>query len=100
MALLVEDAQDLVIFEEAMIVEVGDDHLAGAKAAAVHDARRVHVHQAGLGSGDHQALIVQGEAAGAQAVAIQNRAHLVAVGEGHRGGTVPRLDAIAAVLQK
>ena len=39
MALRVVDAQNLIVFEKAVEVEIGDDHLAWPEAAAVKDAR-------------------------------------------------------------
>jgi hypothetical protein len=83
-----------------MEVEIGDDHLPRPEATAVEDVVGIHVNEASFGSGDDEAAVVESEAAGAQAVAIEDGAHLVSIGECQRGRAVPRLDAVTAVLQK
>jgi hypothetical protein len=80
--------------------KIDQNHLARAEAAGVNDALRVHIDQTGFRASDDQAIFIDGKAAGAQAVAIENGAHLAAIGKGERGGAIPRLDAIAGVLQE
>ena len=100
LALGVVDAQDLIVLKEAMKVEIGNDHLAGTETAAVNDVVGIHVDETGFGTRDNEAGIVERETAGAQAVAVEDGADLVAVSECERGGAVPRLNAVAAVLKK
>ena len=52
---------------------------------------RVEVEHADLGGEHDQAVVGDPVAAGAQAVAVEHRADLGAVGEHHAGGAVPRL---------
>ena len=100
MPLRVVDAQNLVVLEEAIEVEVSDDHLPRPQTAAMHNVLGVHVDQAGLGTRVHQSFVVQRKSARPQPVAVENRAHLASVRESQRSGPVPWLDQIAAVLQK
>ncbi len=100
LALGVEDAQDLVVLEESVKVEIGDDHLAGTEAATVNDVVGIHVDEASLGTRDYKAGIIERKTTGAQAVAVENGADLVAVSKCERGGAVPRFNAVAAVLKK
>ena len=100
LALGVVDAQDLVVLEETMEVEIGNDHLAGAETSAVNDVVGIHVDEARFRAGNDEAAVVEREAAGAQAVAVEDGADLVAVSKCKRGRTVPWFDAVAAVLKK
>ena len=99
-ALGVVDAQDFIIFKEAVEVEIGNDHLARAEAAAVNDVVRIHVDEARFRTGDHQAGVIERKTARAQAIAVEDGADLVAISKREGGRTVPRLDAVAAVLKK
>ena len=72
-----------------MGLEIDDDHLAGAEAAAVNDALGIHIDQAGFRTGNDQAVVIEGETAGTQTVAIEDRSDLAAIGEGEGGGTIP-----------
>ncbi len=56
MALRIVNPQYLVVLEEAIEVEIGNDHLAGPKPAAMHDVCRIHIHQASFGSGNNKSL--------------------------------------------
>ena len=100
MALLIEDAQDLVVLEEAMKIEIGNDHLAGTEPAAVNRRGRDPYRPGRLQSPRRRVRHRHREPAGAQPVAIENRAHLAPIGKGQRSGTVPGLHAVAAVLEE
>src|ERR1700739_212605 len=100
MPLGIEDAQDFIVLEEPVQVEIGDDHLAWAKAAAMNDVIGIHVDETRFGSGNHLPGVVEREAAGTQAIAVEDCADLVAVSECQCSGAVPWLDAVAAVLQE
>jgi hypothetical protein len=49
----------------------------------------------GLGRHDHEVIVSDEVAGRAQAVAVQRRADLAAIGEGNGGGAVPRLHQAA-----
>ena len=100
MALRVVDAENLVVLEEAMEVEVGDDHLARPQAAAVDNALRVHVDQAGFGTGDTRPWSSRANRQGRSPLRSRIAPTWSPVRESQRSGAVPRLHAIAAVLQE
>jgi len=90
-ALAIEDAEDLFILEELVEFEIGNDHLSGTQAAAVDDPLRIHVDQARFRSRNHEALVIDSEPTGAEAVAIENGAHLDSVSKGERCRSIPWL---------
>ena len=100
MSLGVEDAQDFIIFKEAMEVEIGNDHLPRAETPTMNDVVRFQVDKAGFRTGYYEAGVIERETAGAQPVAVEDGSYLVAISEREGCGTIPRLDAVAAVLQK
>ena len=82
---------DLVVRDQAALLEVDQQHLAGLQAPLGDDlvlGDRQHAHL-----GRHHDAVVLGDeiARRPQAVAVERRADLAAVGEGDRGGAVPRL---------
>ena len=64
----------------------------------MHDALGIDVEHADLGGHDDQVVLGDVVAAGAQAVAVEDGADLRAVGEGDRGGAVPRLHQAGVVF--
>ena len=82
---------DLVVLEDASCGGVHQEHAARLQPALAHDALWIQVQDAGLRGQHHQALVGHPEASRPQPVAVQNRADHGAVGEGHVGGTIPRL---------
>ncbi len=96
----VEFLQQLIVFEQLVRIQVGDQHFARTEAATMDDSLRIKVHQAGFRSGDHQRIFGQEEAAGAQAIAVQGHAHQVTVGKGQRRRAIPGLNAIRVVAKK
>jgi hypothetical protein len=81
-------------------IEIGDDHLSGTETAAVDDVVGIHVDETRLRAGDNQTGIVEREAAGAETIAVQDRANLVAISECESGRAIPRLNDVAAVLKE
>ncbi|MGY4431098.1 hypothetical protein ACVWWO_003575 [Bradyrhizobium sp. F1.13.1] len=82
---------DLVVGDKAALLEVDQQHLAGLQAPLGDDlvfGNRQHAHL-----GRHHDAVVLGDeiARGPQAVAVERGTDLAAVGEGDRGGAVPRL---------
>ena len=84
-------ALDLLVLDDAVALEVDEEELARLQAAEALDLRVLDRQQAGLGPQHDEAVVRLDPATGAQAVAVQRRADDRAVGEGHRGGAVPRL---------
>ncbi len=86
-----EAGLDLVVLDDAVLGGVHEEHAAGLEAALADDLRGVDVEDADLGAEDDQALVGDPVTAGAQAVAVEDRADLGAVGEGDAGRAVPGL---------
>ena len=82
---------DLVVFDDALLCRVDEEHATGAKASAALDALGLEVEHAGLAADDDQAVGGLGPAAGAQPVAVERRADDGAVGEDERRRSVPGL---------
>ncbi len=89
---------DLVVLDDPLLGGVDEEHLAGLEAALADDLGRVDVEDADLGTEDDEAVVGDPVAAGAQAVAVEDRADLGAVGEGDAGGAVPGLHHRGVVL--
>ena len=89
---------DLVVGDDAPLLEVDEQHLARLQAPLADDAAFLDRQHAGLGRHDH--LVVGGDhvAGGPQAVAVERGADLAAVGEGDGGRAVPRLHQRGVVL--
>ncbi len=80
-----------LVGNDRALFHVDQQHLAGLQTPLLDDALFRHWQRAGLGSHD-DAVVISDEVTGrAQAVAVERRANLLAVGEGNGGGTVPRL---------
>ena len=89
---------DFVVGDDALVVEVDQQHLARLQAPFLHDAAFVDRQHPGLRRHDH--LVIGGDhvARGAQSVAVERGTDLQSVGEGHRGRPVPWLHDRGVVL--
>ena len=83
-------ALDLLVLDDAALLEVNEQHFAGLQAPLADDLLIRDRQHPDLGGHDHQ-LVGHDEARRAQAIAVQGRADLAAVGEGDGGRPVPRL---------
>ncbi len=82
---------DLLVGDDAALLEVDEQHLARLQAPLLDDLLLRDRQHADFG-GQHDEPVVGDEVAGrAQAVAVERRADLAAVGEGDGGRPVPRL---------
>ena len=82
---------DLVVGNEAALLEIDQQHLAGLQPPLGDDLVLRNLQDAHLGR-HHDAVVPRDEIARRpQAVAVERGADLAAVGEGDRGGAVPRL---------
>ncbi len=93
-----ELALDFVIADDAAFLEVDEQHLARLQTPLVLDVFFRNRQHAGLG-GEHDVVVIGNDVARrAQTVAVECRADLAAVGEGDRGGAVPRLHQRAVIF--
>ena len=90
--------QDVVLLQPALGVD--GDHLAGAELSAAYAAVAVDRHRPGLGRADDEAVVADGVAQRAQAVAVERRADDATVGEDDAGRPVPRLDEAGVVAEE
>ena len=89
---------DLLVGDDAPLLERGDEHLPGLETALLDDLLRGHGEDAGLGGHDQDVVVGQAVARRAQPVAVEGGPDEGPVGEGDRGGAVPGLDDRAVVL--
>ncbi len=94
-----------VVFEfgvkqETLVLQIAVDHLAGLEASLADHFGGGNVQHAGFRSENEKAVLREGVAGGAQAVAVEKRAGVDAVGESDRGGTVPRLHQCGMVIEE
>ena len=82
---------ELLVVDHAALLQVDQEHLAGLQAPFAHDLVLGHGQHARLGAHDHEVVVGDAVARGAQAVAVQRGADLAAVGEHDGGRAVPRL---------
>ena len=82
---------DFRVVEDAAARGVDDEDPPGLQPAFADDARRVDVEDSDFAGHDDKPVVGDPVAAGAQAVAVQDRADDRAVREGDRGRSVPRL---------
>src|SRR6266478_676347 len=75
---------------------IGENHFPGTEALAFGDTGFFQIDQTGFGAGDEQAVVREGVAQRAKAVAIELGADKLAVGKDEGGGAVPGL----ALLRK
>ncbi len=86
-----ERALQFGVVDDAALLRVDEQHLAGLQPPLGDDLALRDVEHADF-RGHHDVVVVgDDEARRPQAVAVERRADLPAVGERHRGGTVPRL---------
>ena len=89
---------DLGVVDDAALVEIDQEHLAGLEAPFLDDTVLGDVEHAHLGGHDHHVVVGDQIAGGAQPIAVQRRADLASVGEGHRRRPVPGLHQGGVVL--
>ena len=86
-----ERALQFGVVDDAALLGIHEQHLSRLQPPLLDDLALRNVEHADFG-GHHDVVVVgDDEARGPQAVAVERRADLPAVGERHRGGTVPRL---------
>ena len=83
-----------------MFLQVHQDHPAGPQRAPLAHLRGGQVEHPGLGGEDHEAVLGDGVAGRAQAVAVEHGAHGAAVGEDHGRGAVPGLHEAGVVFEE
>ena len=89
---LVDDLRlDLLVFDDAALLRVHQEHAARLQAALAHDLLRREFQHAGFAGHDDEVVLGDVVAGRAQAIAIEHRADALAVGEGDVRGAVPRL---------
>ena len=86
-----EVALDLLVVDDAALGGVDQEHAPRLESSLLHHRRRVDVERADLGGHHHQTVVADPVARRAQTVAVEHRTDDRAVGEGDRGGAVPRL---------
>ncbi len=84
-------ALDLLVLHDPPALQIDEEQLAGLQAAEPAYVLGRDVEQTRLGAQHDVPVGGLHPTAGAQAVAVECRADDAAVGEGHRGGAVPRL---------
>jgi hypothetical protein len=89
---------DLLVGDDASLLERGDEHLSGLEAPLPEDLLGRHLEDACLGGHDQEVVVRQAVARGPEPVAVERRADERPVGEGDRGRAVPGLDERAVVL--
>ena len=86
-----EVGHELVVVDDAALARIDQEHLSRLQASLADHLRRIDVDHADLGRHDHLIVVGHPVAAWAKTVAVEHSADHGAVGEGHRGGAVPRL---------
>ena len=86
---------DLLVLDDASLLEVDEEDLPGLEPALAEDVGRLLLDHAGLGGEDHPAVPRLEPATRPQAVAVERRPDHGAVGEADRGRPVPRLGQAA-----
>jgi hypothetical protein len=82
---------DFLVRNDAALFKVDQQHLARLQAPLLDDLFSGNRQHAGFRRHDHPVIVGDDIAGRTQAVAVERRADLAAVGEGHRGRAVPRL---------
>ena len=93
-----EGVLELRVVDDAALRGVHEEDAARVQALLDQHPLGRDVEHADLGGHDHQAVLGDVVARGAQAVPVEHRADDGAVGEGDRGRAVPRLHEAAVVL--
>ena len=81
----------LLVLNEPAFFGVHQKHLSGTEPVLLHHLGLVHPDGSHLGGQNHVAVLGNIVPGGAQAIAVQNRSHHVAVGKEDGGGAVPGL---------
>ena len=89
---------ELLVTDDAALDRVRQQHFPRLQPGFLQDMGRVDVKHPNLGGQDEPAVVGEVIPGGAQAVAVQHRTHLVAVGEQDGGGAVPGLHHGGVVL--
>ena len=89
---------ELLVADDATLLEVDQQHLARLQAPLLDDALFGNVQDSDLGGHDDQILVGDQVAGRAQPVAIEGGADLAAVGEGHGRRSVPRFHEGRVIL--
>ena len=82
---------DLVVGDDTALFKIDQQHLARLQTPFRDDLFLRNGQNAHFGGHHHKSVLGDEIARGAQSVAIQRRADLAAIGEGHSRRTVPRL---------
>ena len=82
---------DFIVFDDATLHRIDQEHQSRLQASLAHNARLVNVEDAGLRAEDDQSVICDPESSGAKSVAIKHGTDLSAVGEAHVGRPIPWL---------
>jgi hypothetical protein len=82
---------DLVVADDSSLGGVDQEHLARLETALGDDPGRIDVDHPDLRGHDHEVVVGHPVAARAQAVAVEDSADHLTIGERHAGGAVPRL---------
>ncbi len=82
---------ELVVLDDASLLDVDQEDLAGLEPALALDVGGVHRKHAHLAGEDDSLVLGDPVARWAQAVAVEHGPDDLAVAEGHRGRTIPRL---------
>jgi hypothetical protein len=88
----------LLVVDDAALLEIDQEHLAGLQAPLLDDPVLRNRQDAGLRRHDHEAIVGDDVARRAQAVAVERRADLPSVGKHHRRRAIPRLHHRCVVL--
>ena len=89
---------EFVVLNDPALPGVHQQHFAGGQAGFPHNLFRRHVQHPDFGGEDQPLVGGDIVPAGAEAVAVEHRAHDVAVGEEDGGGAVPGLHHRGVVL--
>ena len=95
-----EFALHLVVFANRASREIDRDHAARLQAATAHHLTGLELEHTSLARDHQQAVCRDLVSAGPQAVAVEQRDELAAVGRDHCGRPVPRLHHERVVLEK
>ena len=89
---------DLLVGDDAALLQVDQQHLAGLQTPLLDDGLFGDRQHAGLRRHDDEAVLGDEVARRPQAVAVERGADLAPVGEGHGGRAVPRLHQAGVIL--
>ena len=84
-------ALQFVIGNNAALLQIDEEHLAGLQATAAFDVLGLHGQHTGFGRQHHHIVMRDHVAGGPQTVAVQRGTNHTAIGKRDGGGAVPRL---------